>query len=241
MGKKAFVLRVRRTTASYQGEAIGKGHEGIPVHSGPGRDRIAAMNKEERLDQQICFLLELDRLKQIHRRTWLLHEERNENSAEHSWHVSMMALLLSEHADVAVDRMKVMQMMLVHDIVEIDAGDTYCYDTRAAEDKAEREQAAADRLFGLLPEDQCKELRETWDEFEARETAEARMAACIDRLMPLLHNFHTKGRSWKEHGIQKSQVLEHNRDVEKCSASLWAYVNHMLDLAVERGYLGDSG
>lgn len=212
----------------------------ISMHSAEIYYRISAMNAEERLDQQIRFLLEIDRLKQIHRRTWLLHEERHENSAEHSWHVAMATMLLSEHADADVDKAKVMKMMLVHDIVEIDAGDTYCYDTQAAEDKAEREQTAAGRLFGLLPGDQREELRATWEEFEARVTPEARMAACIDRLLPLLHNFHTEGRSWKEHGICKSQVLEHNRDVEKCSVSLWAYVNRMLDQSVERGYLKDA-
>ena len=197
------------------------------------------MDDRTRLENQVGFLLEIDRLKQVHRRTWLLHEDRNENSAEHSWHVAMMAMLLSEYADVAVDRTKVMQMMLVHDIVEIDAGDTYCYDADGSTDKAEREQAAADRLFALLPDDQGAEMRATWEEFEARESPEAKMAACIDRLMPLLHNMNTGGRSWREHGITRSQVLSHNRDVEKCSQALWAYVNQMLDDAVEAGYLAE--
>src|SRR2546422_9454252 len=155
----------------------------------------------QRLDLQIRFILEIDKLKTILRRTYLLNEDRAENTAEHSWHLAIMALLLAEHANEPVNVARVVKMVLVHDIVEIDAGDTYFYDTAAALDKSEREHAAADRLYGILPADQGKELRDLWEEFEAAKTADARFALALDRFMPQLHNYHTHGRAWAEHGI----------------------------------------
>ncbi len=194
---------------------------------------------EERLRHQIEFVLEIDKLKSVLRQSYLLSGKRRENSAEHCWHTAVMALVLAEHAREPVDVLRAACLLLVHDIVEIDAGDTYCYDDEAAADKAEREQAAADRLFGMLPADQVGELRRLWDEFEAGATREARFARALDRLMPLLHNYHTQGRSWKEHGITSAQVLEHNAEVSAGSEDLWRFVQELVEDAVAKGYLAE--
>ncbi len=194
---------------------------------------------EERLQQQIEFVLEIDKLKSVLRQSDLLSGERRENSAEHCWHTAVMALVLAEHAREPVDALRAACMLLVHDIVEIDAGDTYCYDTEAAADKAERETAAADRIYGLLPADQVGELRKLWDEFEDAATREAKFARALDRLMPLLHNYHTQGRSWKEHGITSRQVLAHNAVVSEGSEVLWQFVQELVADAVEKGYLAE--
>jgi putative hydrolase of HD superfamily len=191
----------------------------------------------ERFEQQIRFILEIDKLKTIIRRTYLLNADRLENTAEHSWHLAMMAILLAEHANQPVDVARVIKMVLVHDIVEIDAGDTYFYDTAAALDKSEREHAAAGRIFGLLPLDQGKELRELWEEFEAGQTADARFALALDRFMPQLNNYHTKGRSWAEHGITADRVLERNEGMAEGSAKLWECAQVLLADAVEKGFL----
>src|SRR2546430_2109734 len=164
----------------------------------------------DRFEKQLQFILEIDKLKTISRRTYLLNAERLENTAEHSWHLAMLAMLLAEHANEPVNVSRVIRMVLVHDIVEIDAGDTYYYDPVGALDKADRESRAADRLFGLLPADQGKELRDLWEEFEACRTPDARFAAALDRFMPQLHNYHTRGKSWSEHGVTADRVLERN-------------------------------
>ncbi len=190
-----------------------------------------------RLDQQIGFILELDTLKSVLRRSYLLNNTQRENSAEHSWHLSAMALVLAEHANADIDQFRVLKMLLVHDIVEIDSGDTYIYDTAGNDTKAVREQEAAQRIFGLLPDDQKLELTQLWQEFEARETPEAKFAAALDRLMPLLHNYHTEGRSWREHGITKQQVLNLNRHIADGSQSLWEYAESLIDDAAAKGYL----
>ena len=195
--------------------------------------------KTERLDRQIAFILEIDRLKSVLRRSYLLSETRHENSAEHSWHLSVMALVLAEHANAEVNPLRVLKMLLVHDIVEIDSGDTYIYDTAGNDTKAGREHEAARRIFGLLPNDQQAELTELWQEFEARETPEAKFAAALDRLMPLLHNLHTEGRSWREHGISKEQVLRLNQHVAEGSQSLWDYAEALIKAAAVKGYLTD--
>lgn len=191
----------------------------------------------DRLAQQIQFILELDKLKTVLRRSYITSGERRENSAEHSWHLATMAILLSEYANQPVDLLKVLKMLLIHDIVEIDAGDTYCYDTRGNNDKPEREKLAAERLFGILPEDQGKELRELWEEFEAQDSAESKFAAVLDRLMPLLHNYHTQGRSWMEHGITRDQVMERNMHIGQGSEVLWDYIRERIDDAVQKGFL----
>ena len=194
----------------------------------------------QRFERQIQFILEIDKLKTVLRRTYLIHEDRSENTAEHSWHLAIMAILLAEHANEPVNVPRVVKMVLIHDIVEIDAGDTYFYDTTAALDKSQREQAAADRLFGILPPDQGNELRELWEEFEASETADARFALALDRFMPQLHNYHTHGRSWTEHGITAERVLERNASMAEGSARLWECARSLLDDAVAKGFLQSS-
>lgn len=197
----------------------------------------------DRLQQQIRFVLEIDRLKRIERRTLLTDRSRRENSAEHSWHIALMAVLLAEHADGdgdgggGLDLFRVVRMLLVHDLVEIDAGDTFCYDEAANHDKEEREHRAAERIFGLLPEDQEREMWELWREFEARETAEARYANALDRLQPMLHNYHTGGGTWREHGVTRRQVVARNQVMEEGAAALWEHARRFLDDAVARGLL----
>ena len=203
----------------------------------PGGTKDAEDLNTERLPQQIAFLLELDKLKSVLRRTYLVHDPRHENSAEHSWHLGVMALVLAEHANAPVNVLHVLKMLLVHDVVEIDAGDTYIYDVAGNESKAAREQDAARRIFGLLPGDQQAELTALWEEFEARETPEARFAAALDRLMPMLHNYHTQGRAWQEHGITSDQVLARNGHMADGSAALWEYAEAMIKEAVGKGYL----
>ncbi len=190
-----------------------------------------------RLAQQITFVLELDKLKTILRRTYLLDNSRHENTAEHSWHLAIMAMVLAEHSNEPLDTLRTLKMLLVHDIVEIDAGDTYIYDTAGSEGKAAREQEAARRIFGLLPPDQQAEMHALWEEFEARETPEARFAAALDRLMPLLHNIHTQGRSWQEHGIHAGQVLARNSHIADGSQALWQYAQQLIQEAVANHHL----
>ena len=164
------------------------------------------LNINERLQKQISFVLELDKMKALYRQTYVLNEDRKENDAEHSWHLAVMAFLLAEYSNEPVDVLKVMKMVLIHDVVEIDAGDTYCYDEEGNRSKAEREEKAAQRLFGLLPEDQKKESYDLWREFEENSTAESRFANLLDHIQPLLLNFTKNGISWKEHGIFSDQV-----------------------------------
>ncbi|MFP4532011.1 MAG: HD domain-containing protein [Desulfobacterales bacterium] len=191
-----------------------------------------------RLEKQIDFIIEIDRLKAIYRRTYLTDASRFENSAEHSWHIAVMAMVLAEHANQpAVDLSKVIRMLLIHDLVEIDAGDTFAYDTSAKTDKLEREQAAADRIFNLLPEDQAAGFHALWDEFEARETPEACFAAALDRLQPLIHNLYTRGKSWKEHGVHKDQVLSLNRHTAEGASDLWDFAAEWIEKAAAMGDL----
>lgn len=187
----------------------------------------------DRLADQLRFILEIDRLKSVYRRTYLVDGTRSENSAEHSWHLALMAMVLAEHANKPLDVGKVIKMVLIHDIVEIDAGDTYIYDDQG--DKAEREQEAAARIFGLLPPDQEREFRELWEEFEGGETPEARFASALDRFMPQLHNYHTQGRSWKEHGITAERVLERNVEIAGGSVTLWEFTQTLIEQAVAEG------
>ena len=192
----------------------------------------------ERLGQQIGFIVEIDKLKQIFRQTLLLADRRQENDAEHSWHLALMAVLLAEHAvETDIDVLRVVKMLLVHDLVEIDAGDTFAYDAEAHKDKEEREIKAAERIFNLLPPDQARTVRGLWNEFEARQTSEARYAAALDRLQPVLLNLHGGGDGWRLHGITKSQVIAYNRHIEEGAPSLWEYVRKSVDEAVERGIL----
>jgi len=193
---------------------------------------------EARLAKQVEFLVEIDKLKQVVRRTWLTDKSRRENDAEHSWHLGVMAILLLEHArQPQLDLLRVLKMLLVHDLVEIDAGDTFVYDDAGAVDKAERETAAADRVFGLLPADQAAELRAIWEEFEARQTPEAKYAAALDRFQPMLHNYRTQGKAWREHGIPAAQVIARNQHMAEGSPSLWEYAERFVVDAVAKGYL----
>lgn len=191
----------------------------------------------DRLCDQVRFILEIDKLKGVLRRTYLVDGTRRENSAEHSWQVAVMAIVLAEHANEPVDAGRVARMLLVHDIVEVDAGDTFVYDTAGAESKAERERAAADRIFGLLPFDQRAELRALWEEFEAASTPDARFAAALDRMMPVLHNIHTGGRAWRENSVTADMVISRNSRMAEGSVALWEYLRGEIEGAVERGHL----
>jgi putative hydrolase of HD superfamily len=194
----------------------------------------------ERLEQQIQFIVEIDKLKQVVRQTYLTDASRRENSVEHSWHLALMAMVLAEHAnDPDIDIQRVVKMVLVHDIVEIDAGDTFLYDDKHSESKISRELAAADRLFNLLPSDQADMFRNLWDEFEACQTRDAKFAHALDRFQPMLHNVITKGKAWQKHGIKKSQVIQKNSLMQEGAASLWTYISGLLDDAVEEGYLSE--
>jgi putative hydrolase of HD superfamily len=193
---------------------------------------------DNRLLQQIEFLVEIDKLKHIFRQTYLINQSRKENDAEHSWHLAVSAILLYEYADEPKpDLLRVIKMVLIHDLVEIDAGDTYAYDTAAALDQAERERRAADRLFGMLPADQSQEFRQLWEEMEARQTPEARFAAALDRLQPFIWNYRTQGRAWQEHGVTSDRVYTRMRPVVDGSARLWELTEAILREAVAQGYL----
>jgi putative hydrolase of HD superfamily len=191
----------------------------------------------DRLAEQIEFLMEADRLKGVMRRSYVLDGQRHENSAEHCWHVALVAMVLCEHAGEPVDSGRVARMMVVHDLVEIDAGDTFLYDEAGRADQAAQEQKAAERIFGMLPDGQGAELHELWQEYETGGTPEARMARAVDRLMPLLHNYYTRGQAWREHGVTRRQVLQANRHIAEGSERLWQFAQSLIDLAVQNGYL----
>ncbi len=182
----------------------------------------------ERLRQQLEFILEIDRLKSVLRQSYLIDNDRHENSAEHSWHLAVAAMVLAEHAKEPIDVSKVVRLVLVHDLVEIDAGDTFIYDEAGNAGKSAREQKAADRLFGLLPEEQGQTFMALWREFEDRQTPEAKFAFALDRLMPILHNVFTQGGSWKEHGIRQEQAIAKNRPIEDGSPILWQAVESLI-------------
>lgn len=192
--------------------------------------------QNERLARQIDFLIEIDRLKHVLRRTYLPGSDRHENTAEHSWHLALAALVLAEHSTAPVDVGHVLRLALVHDIVEIDAGDTFFYDATGTLDKAEREQRAADRIFGLLPPDQTAELRALWDEFEARDTAEARLAYALDRFMPLLHNYLTEGRPWRQHNVSSEQVAAMTEHIAGGAAEVATLARALVADALAHGY-----
>lgn len=176
-----------------------------------------------RLEQQIEFIKEIDGLKKIGRQTYLKDASRKENDAEHSWHLAMMALLLSEYATESVDVLCVMAMVLIHDIVELDAGDTYAYDAEGNSTKRERELAAAERIFHVLPEDQAVYLRSLWDEFEAGETPEAKFAHTLDNIQPMMLNAATDGKAWQEHQVKLSQIMQRNAHTAEGSVELWKF------------------
>lgn len=188
-----------------------------PASSAPAPDTAS-------LERQLAFLVEVDRLKSVLRRTSLCDSSRRENSAEHSWHLALMAMVLGRHAADGVDLARVVRMVIVHDLVEIDAGDTFAYDVAGNEDRASREQRAATRIFGLLPPDQDAEFRALWEEFEAQATPESRVATALDRLQPLLNNDASGGGSWREHGVSRAQVLRRMDPIRDALPALWPSV-----------------
>ena len=195
------------------------------------------MPPSERLARQIAFLIECDRLKDIVRQTLNAHSGRPENDAEHSWAVCLFVMTLAEHSNTPIDVLRVMKMLLIHDIVEIDAGDTFAYDTARLVDQHEREAAAATRLFGLLPDDQSAEFRALWDEFEDRQTADARFAHAIDRCQAMLLNCLSKGVTWSRHNVRLDQIRGRNAPIGEGSAVLWTHMSHLLDEAVQAGHV----
>ncbi len=187
-----------------------------------------------RLEQQLQFICEIDKVKNIFRQTYLTQGDRKENDAEHSWHIALMAVILKEYVPQA-DVAKVMTMVLIHDLVEIDAGDTYAYDTEGAKTKRARETACAERLFGMLPKEQGIQFRNLWEEFEAYETIDAKYAHLLDNLQPMLLNNATKGISWKEHQVKKSQIYKRNERIEETSKEIWEYMKQIVDKNIQLG------
>ncbi len=197
-----------------------------------------SLSPAERLRRQIAFITEADKLKEIFRQTLVTQSRRSENSAEHSWHFALMIIVLAEHSNhQPLDVLRVLKMVLIHDLVEIDAGDTFAYDTKNMADQHEREVRAATRIFGLLPPDQTADFRALWDEFEAQATPEARFAAACDRFHPMLLNCLTDGHAWQKHGVTQDRVLARNAHVAQGSETLWEYAVRMIDDAVAKGNL----
>ncbi len=179
----------------------------------------------ERIEKQFEFLKEIDKEKNIFRQTYLADGMRKENDAEHAWHMALFVMVLSEYANEDIDVLKTMKIVLIHDLIEIYAGDTYAYDSKGNESKRERELAAADRLFNILPKDQAEEFRALWDEFEENITPEARFANTMDKIQPLMLNNASEGRSWEEHGVHASQVYGRNEKTHLGSEELWKYAD----------------
>jgi putative hydrolase of HD superfamily len=198
---------------------------------------IVAPAAAARIERQLAFLVEADRLKGVLRRTTLCDGSRAENSAEHSWHLALMAAVLAEHAGPEVDGGRVLRMLLVHDLVEIDAGDTFAYDAAANVGREAREQQAAARIFGLLPGEQGAELRALWDEFEAQATPESRVAVALDRLQPLLLNHHANGGSWRAHGVTRTQVERRMAPIAAALPALWTMVLDVIDRNCALGHI----
>ena len=191
-----------------------------------------------RLEQQMRFLVEVDKMKSVYRRTILIDKTRRESDAEHSWHFALMAMLLAEYADSEkVDCARVIRMALVHDLIEIYAGDTFAYDVQGNQDKRQRETEAADKLFALLPEDQAAEIRALWEEFDAMETPDAQYAAAIDRLQPFLNNYLTQGHTWGLGGVKSAQVYERMDPIRVALPEVWPFVDKMIQESIEKGYL----
>lgn len=194
---------------------------------------------DPRLDEQLHFTALIDRMCKVSRRNLLVDGSRRENDAEHSWHIGVMALIFSEYAAQKPDIGRTVQMCMVHDLVEIYAGDTFAYDEKGNSNKTEREEAAADRLFSQLPEEQGRMIRDLWMEFDAMETVDARYAACLDRLQPFLHNTLTEGHTWKESGTIRSAVEKRMKPVKEFMPRIYGWMEMNMDIAVEKGWLKD--
>lgn len=194
----------------------------------------------ERLEQQFAFLREIDKEKMIGRQTYLTDAVRKENDAEHAWHMAIMTLLLSEYANEEIDVLRTISMLLIHDIVEIDAGDTYAYDMEAKKTQRQREERAAERIFGMLPSDQREKMRALWEEFEAYETREAKFARSMDNIQPMMLNAATDGKAWEEHEVRLSQILKRNQRTKEGSKTLWKYAKeNFIDPNIEKKRIVD--
>ena len=191
--------------------------------------------QKERLEQQFAFIREIDKEKFIGRQTYLTDGERKENDAEHAWHMALMTVLLAEYSNEPLDVLKTVTMLLIHDLVEIDAGDTYAYDEEAKKTQRERELKGAERIFGILPPDQGEKLRALWDEFEAGETKEAKFAITLDKTQPIMLNDATDGRAWMEHGVKKEQIMARNKKTPDGSVKIWDYFENIINKNVEKG------
>lgn len=189
----------------------------------------------DRLEQQMDFIREIDKVKKITRQSYLTDASRKENDSEHSWHISLMAVLLAEYSNEPVDILKVVKMLLIHDLVEIDAGDSYAYDAASQATAHEREVKAADRIFGLLPEDQAKEYRSLWDEFEAYESPEARYAHVMDNFQPMMLNDASEGLSWREHQVKRENIEKRNAKIPSGSQVIWEYMQQMIQKNIDKG------
>jgi putative hydrolase of HD superfamily len=191
----------------------------------------------ENLLKQIEFIKEIDKVKYIQRKTKLFNSDRNENDAEHSWHLAMMAIVLTEHSNKSIDLLKVIKMVLIHDIVEIDAGDTFIYDTQKNHSNTDEERLAANRIFGLLPVGQAEELIAIWEEFEAGETDEAKFAKAMDRLEPLLQNTSNNGGTWKEFDVSYEKVHQKKSVIKEGSVPIWDFAEQLINESVDKGIL----
>ena len=189
------------------------------------------------LEKQIAFIKEIDKIKYIQRKTKLFNSDRKENDAEHSWHLAMMAIVLSEHANKDIDLLKVLKMVLIHDIVEIDTGDTFLYSTTKDHNNTDEELIAAKRIFGILPKEQADELIAIWEEFEAGETDEAKFAKGMDRFEPLLQNASNSGGTWVEYDVPYHKVYDKKKEIKDGSTIIWDYAKGLIDDGVEKGYL----
>ncbi|MPW25739.1 HD domain-containing protein [Alkalibaculum sp. M08DMB] len=190
-----------------------------------------------RILKDIEFIVEIDKMKSILRQTKIIGENRREDDAEHSWHIAVMAMILCEYANDKIDIGKVIKMVLIHDLVEIYAGDTFCYDKEGNLGKRDREIAAADKIYGMLQDDKRKELRALWDEFEEMNTPESLFAASMDRLQPMLNNYHSDGGTWKKYKVTRSQVYNRIAPVKKSSDQIWDYIKFMIEDAYAKGLL----
>ena len=194
--------------------------------------------EHERIEQQVRFILEVDNLKEVFRQTVCTQSRRAENDAEHSWHLCLAVIVLAEHAnEPGLDVLRVLKMVILHDLVEIDAGDTFAYDTARMAGQHDREAVAADRIFGLLPADQAGEFRRLWDEFEERRTPEAKFAAAIDRFQPVLLNCSTEGAAWRRHKVTADRVVARNAHIAEGSAAVWGEAERLIQRAVQARHL----
>lgn len=194
------------------------------------------MNTDNLL-KQVAFIKEIDKLKYIQRKTKLFNSERHENDAEHSWHLAMMTIILAEHSNQPIDVLKVLKMVLIHDIVEIDAGDTFIYDAAKSHTNTDEELIAAKRIFGLLPSEQAEELISIWEEFEAGVTEDAKFARAMDRFEPLLQNTSNCGGTWTEFNVPYQKVYDKKKAIKEGSARIWDYAEHLINESVDKGIL----